>query len=340
MHNTPLALLSPPPPHPEELARVRAIEELQLLDRHTDLGFDRVVRLARNVLGTPITAFTVVHGQCLHFRAATGTDLLEAPRDTAFCAYTILGEGLQEVPDLLADPRFQSNPMVIGEPGLRYYAGIAVRAPDGSPVGALCAIDHNPRQLSADQRTALVDLRNLLEENLALRLLSLRDHLTGLYNRRYFDEVLKREWSRAYRRLLPLSVLILDVDHFKRYNDQYGHVAGDQCLIELSRALAPQTRRASDLVARYGGEELVLVLPETDLDGAVAVANQIRRAVERLAIPHAGSPSGIVTVSVGGAVATSKEDLLLGDNALLARADEALYEAKRSGRNATRVVTL
>ena len=166
------------------------------------------------------------------------------------------------------------------------------------------------------------------------------DGLTGLANRRRFDEVLGREWRRAAREGTELSLVLLDVDRFKPFNDRYGHQAGDGCLRALAGAVGQIARRPADLAARYGGEEMVLVLPQTDVEGAAQMAEKTRAAVERLRVAHEGnSPAWVVTVSLGVASAMPMpgSDAEAGARALLAAADAALYRAKEKGRNRAEV---
>ncbi|WP_454020456.1 diguanylate cyclase [Azospirillum sp. Marseille-Q6669] len=165
-----------------------------------------------------------------------------------------------------------------------------------------------------------------------LRTLSFADGLTGIANRRRFDEVLLREWRRCGRVQLPLSLIMLDVDQFKPYNDHYGHQAGDECLRAVAQLLAEQMMRPGDLIARYGGEEFVCLLPETDEDGAVQVAERLRETVANRRLPHAVSHvADHVTISLG--VATARPTLDDTPDRLTQLADGLLYEAKRAGRN-------
>ena len=158
------------------------------------------------------------------------------------------------------------------------------------------------------------------------------DPLTGIANRRHFETVLRSEWRRAARDHGDLSLVLLDLDDFHAYNEHYGHVGGDDCLNKVTRALAHALRRASDVVARYGGEELVAILPDTDRTGARVVAERLRACVEELAIPHAASRCcSVVTVSAG--VATIQPTLGLAADTLVTAADQALYRAKHAGRN-------
>ncbi|OOG21977.1 hypothetical protein B1C78_15790 [Thioalkalivibrio denitrificans] len=188
------------------------------------------------------------------------------------------------------------------------------------------------RRLSHSQ-AQLLELAGALEEsNRVLQEMSVKDGLTGLANHRHFEEVLAREWARSERQDMPLSLLMVDIDHFKRHNDRYGHLAGDQCLRQLAAVLHSAVQRPADLPARFGGEEFVVVLPETGTDGAQIVAERIREMVSRLTLEACeGQPRPHVTVSVG--VATRVPRDALTPERLIAAADAALYRAKDAGRN-------
>lgn len=170
------------------------------------------------------------------------------------------------------------------------------------------------------------------------------DALTGLANRRVFDDAFQREWARALRSGTPLAVLMIDVDHFKRFNDNYGHGEGDRCLQAVAAELQFSINRPGDFVARYGGEEFVVLLPETPLEGARRVGERLLHGIQKLGIPHAWSPGGLVSVSIGighceWPTAAEKAQPSAPDSAhrralrLLEAADEALYNAKAAGRN-------
>jgi diguanylate cyclase (GGDEF)-like protein len=166
--------------------------------------------------------------------------------------------------------------------------------------------------------------------------MALRDVLTGLSNRRRFDQALAQEWDRARRNRSALSLLMVDVDHFKAYNDHYGHPAGDQCLVHLAQAMASAVQRPADVVARYGGEEFVVLLPDTDQAGAVELARKLIEQIDQMALPHVmSSTAPHVTVSVG--VATQSPLASMDRQGLVGAADAALYRAKRGGRHAVGV---
>ncbi|MEO6953869.1 MAG: diguanylate cyclase [Polyangia bacterium] len=177
--------------------------------------------------------------------------------------------------------------------------------------------------------------RQLEDANAELARLSLLDPLTGIANRRAFDDALAREWRRAQRQAATLALVMIDVDHFKNYNDVHGHVGGDDCLRAVARALDTGVRREGDLVARYGGEEFAVVLPLTSLDGAALLAEQMRQRIRELRIiDREGLELARVTASLGVAALTPMRD---GDpGALVMLADDALYLAKREGRNCVR----
>jgi diguanylate cyclase (GGDEF)-like protein/PAS domain S-box-containing protein len=176
-------------------------------------------------------------------------------------------------------------------------------------------------------------LRDMTDEKLAqiaLEQLATRDGLTGLANRRCFDQTLHAEWARALRQSQPLSLLMVDVDNFKAYNDANGHLGGDECLKRIATAVASEMR-ANDLVARYGGEEFAVILPNQSLKGAASVAERIRTRVEQLQVPNRLAPGQHVTVSIGAATAIASHENSASD--LVATADAALYRAKHMGRN-------
>jgi diguanylate cyclase (GGDEF)-like protein len=173
--------------------------------------------------------------------------------------------------------------------------------------------------------------RALEDANDRLEVLSNTDALTGIANRRSFDRMFAQEWNRALRAETPLALVILDVDHFKHYNDHYGHLAGDVCLKSLAQTLARAQRRSGELTARYGGEEFVVLLPNASGHDALEAARHIQQAVWSLALPHAETALGTVTVSLGVASLIPSKPLLPDD--LVRQADRALYRAKQSGRN-------
>jgi diguanylate cyclase (GGDEF)-like protein len=197
----------------------------------------------------------------------------------------------------------------------------------------LGAVDYITKPYSTPVVLARVRTHMALKKHSELlESLAFIDGLTGIANRRQFDQQLEKEWSRMMRQNAPLSLLIIDIDHFKTFNDQYGHGAGDDCLRLVARTIAGIIKRPGDLAARYGGEEFVVILPGTDEMGAHSVAESMRSAVDKLVIPHAGSPlTDHVTISIGAASHIPQRQGNYQD--LINSADRALYRAKSAGRN-------
>jgi len=188
------------------------------------------------------------------------------------------------------------------------------------------------QRISAMRHQLIMVSHELEKVNDELQKLANADGLTGLANRRIIDEYLEKETTRSIRGGHPIAVIMIDLDNFKAYNDTYGHVAGDSCLKKISKVLKNTVSRPEDLAGRYGGEEFCVILPNTDLDGAMFVAERIRKNVENLKIPHSGnSDKNVVTLSIG--VSSHIPRKQAPSNQLLSEADKALYQAKMAGKN-------
>jgi diguanylate cyclase (GGDEF)-like protein len=348
-------------PIPEnEDQRMRILADYNILDSLPEQAYDDFAKLASAICGTPIALITLLDDQRQWFKANVGLGVSETPRSQAFCAHAIMDPGeVMTVEDATLDQRFAANPLVTGDPGIRFYAGAPLVAPTGEALGTLCVIDREPRNLNETQREALqilsreiivqLELRRsiatleqaVLDQERYVELLqeyqrdiekvrvhlesqSVTDVLTGVKNRRSFDLTVEEEFMRAQSRLTTLSLLMIDVDNFKSFNDEFGHPAGDEVLRSLAHLLQSEMRN-SDSLFRYGGEEFAIVLPETTLKGAFVLAERFRRAVQR-----APWPRRAITISVGVAATDSHT---LSPRDLLQSADQALYSAKQMGRN-------
>ncbi|WP_434339755.1 diguanylate cyclase domain-containing protein [Motilimonas cestriensis] len=184
----------------------------------------------------------------------------------------------------------------------------------------------------AKMRMQLINTTTQLEQaNIELKKMSLSDGLTGIANRRYLDHALPLELARAFRDKVAVSVLLIDVDHFKKFNDYYGHLEGDDCLKKIAQTLTQACKRSTDSVSRYGGEEFCIILPSTNQKGAIEVAKRINQLIRDLAIPHMNiGPESVVSVSVG--IFSYLAETPIDCNDFLSYADQALYQAKTAGR--------
>lgn len=278
------------------------------------------------------------------FKSTHGVDITETPREVSFCGYTILQDQVFVVEDTHADPRFANNPMVAGEPNVRFYAGYPIRAENGSRVGALCVFDRAPRTLSADDREALRDLaafvetelqngqmgetqKELLKERDALKRRASLDAITHIWNREAILELLRGELSRA-RRGSSMCVAVVEVDNFRRIQEAYGEAVGDTVLVEIA-GRARRTMREYDAIGRFEEQQFLIVLGGCGVDVAQSVCERIRRAA--LEAPVQTDAQGVyVTVSVGLAAYRPQMD---GLPSILEAAGMALANAQEMGRN-------
>lgn len=213
---------------------------------------------------------------------------------------------------------------------LKDQASVETFEQDGISISLGCLTDIS-KEMEAEEALKRTE-RALQRANQQLQRLATLDGLTQIANRRRFDEHLNQEWRRLSREHAPISLIMSDIDHFKHYNDTYGHQMGDDCLKAVARAISETARRPADLAARYGGEEFAVILPNTSASGALQVARDIQKEIEGLNIPHDSSPvSPRVTLSLG--VATMVPDTRLPPETIVERADRALYQAKEQGRN-------
>lgn len=343
-----------------EAIRLRALKEYGVLDTASEQDFDDITRLASFICKTPMSLISLIDDSRQWFKARVGLEATQTAREHAFCAHAILRPSeVMVVPDAKADERFTANPLVTGDPHIRFYAGVPLVTPTGEALGTLCVLDHTPRELDPEQVEVLRALARQVISQLELRrsLMTLEgavaeqeqyvqrleeyqrameqaqaqlesqsaaDGLTGLKNRRAFDLRLEEEFVRFLRTGLPLALALLDVDKFKAYNDAFGHPAGDDVLRKVADILR-QCARPYDVAARYGGEEFAVILPGASRAGALVIAERIRRSVQRAVWPNRP-----ITISIGVAVAAA--DISSAAD-LLSRADKALYHSKESGRN-------
>ena len=346
----------------QEQARLQALARYRVLDTVPEQSYDDVVKIAAAVAQTPVALIGLLDRDRQWYKAKVGIEGESAPRRNTFCTRLIdFPNDVLVIPDTHNDAIVANNPLVKELPHIRFYMGAPLLTQDQHVLGSLCVVDYQPRQPTDDQVEALAALarqvmhllelrqrnhdvlellaersvqmlelsqqqRTLQVHNQHLKNASMTDGLTGLFNRAAFDQHMASLFVQAQQQHAPLSVMLIDADHFKSYNDQFGHLAGDEALRQLGKILQ-QASRKTDIAARYGGEEFVLILPETTADAAQQIAERLCEQVAHTTFAHRA-----MTVSIG--VATWPQvGQQASITALIEAADQALYRAKRQGRN-------
>lgn len=312
----------------DEPQRLRDLERHGLEGSTPNPFLSRIVDLASDILEMPIALVSLVDEHRQWFFARAGLEATETPRSMAFCAHAIAGESVLVVPDALDDPRFNTNPLVLEDPHIRFYAGAPLRSREGHNLGTLCVIDRRPRQFSDRQVRQLDGLAALAMREIEWHHVSLLCPVTGLHGRTMFFKLGDKELVRARQEQTPLSLVNLDIDNFRQVNNRWGHPAGDQVLRDFCQ-LARTRLGADDLLARIGDEEFGLLLVNRDDRSAVAVAEDLRECAAAMPAIYTGSDYRLRLS--GGATALSGRDHSFSD--LFYRADQALYLAKGNGRD-------
>jgi len=281
------------PPVPEnEQERLAALRDLHIVDTPPEERFDQITRLAARVFMTPIALVSLVEADRQWFKSAQGLETSETPREVSFCAHAIMGDGPFVVRDAAADPRFSHNPLVRGEPGIRFYAGHPIRSKDGAKLGTLCVIDRQPRTLSEDELVILRDLAALVEHELqawqrphldsrpteVVPPQAAVDPVTRTWNRETIMSLLTRELARADQEGWPVGVVLADVYRLERVNEIYGRKAGDALLQEVAGRIHAVIR-SYDRIGRLGEDEFLVVLPGCNLAQTTRVTEKLNRSL-------------------------------------------------------------
>lgn len=340
-------------PHGEK-NRLKALRRLKILDTPAEGRFDRITRLTRRHFDVPLAQITLVDEKRLWLKSSAGQlGATEYPRHPSFCDQALHSpDGLLVITDTQADPAQVDNPLVSGASGIRFYAG-KVCSFEGQAVGTLCILDKQPRQLDSAARQDLCDLatwveseftthnfshtqRELLNEIDNLRQKAMIDPLTQAWNRAGLEEIYARELAQARREGTSLGVIMADLDFFKQVNDTFGHAAGDVVLRRVADRIR-LTIRPYDALARVGGEEFLLLLPNSSLTESATAAERIRLAVASRPIRRPDGDPIAITLSLGvTAISPGRHgDYSLSKVSQLA--DQCLYAAKGAGRNCVKV---
>jgi diguanylate cyclase (GGDEF)-like protein len=323
----------PPAPIPaNELERLASLRSYAILDTACEANFDDIARLAARLLGVPIALVSLVDGERQWFKSKIGLDVNETSRDQAFCGYTILDEVPLVVPDATADRRFADNPLVTGDPGIRFYAGVPLVASDGHKLGSLCVIDRQTRKLTDDEVDILSTLARTVMTTMELRRammqvreLAMTDALTGLANRPAVLDAVQQAVAQQIAGGSAFTLLYLDLDGFKRVNDLQGHEAGDQVLRAVASVLRDEIT-PPDMAARIGGDEFIVLAGMEWAHAPIVLAERLRQAMD-----SAMRQSGwAVTASIGAVLfASPPRDVAEA----LSVADELMYSAKLAGKD-------
>lgn len=307
-----------------EVERLRVLEQYGILDTPHEEPFERIAALARLIFETPIVLISLVDDRRQWFKTNIGLDLRETPREQAFCNETIRSDDVLVISDAEHDIRTARNPLVTGNPHIRFYAGAPLVTPEKARLGSLCVIDREPRRFDDRQKAILQSLAGLVMKEMELRRQTDHDWLTGATSRPAFQATA----DRLVERNEPPSIGLIsfDIDHFKQVNDRYGHLAGDRVLIDVVAACRTVLRDC-DVISRLGGEEFAVLLPGATSESALAIAERLRQAIA--ASWHA-EIEGSVTASFGVTMLQASDEGLAD---ALSRADEALYRSKATGRN-------
>ena len=306
-----------------EKERLKTLRSTDILDTDPEERFDRLTRMAQRVFGVSIALVSLVDENRQWFKSKAGLDACETGRDISFCGHAILGNDIFIIEDALEDERFADNPLVTGEPKIRFYAGAPLRYLDGNKLGTLCIIDQKPRIMDEDDCTMLRDLAEMAEGELSAIQLATIDDLTKISNRRGFISLAQNSISLCARQETPVSMVFLDLDKFKPINDQFGHAEGDHALIAFAD-LMRKSFRDSDVFARIGGDEFVVLLTNTQQDRAAEIVARFRDQVDAY---NTQAKRGYDLCFSDGIVSMLPDQDSLVDD-LLREADVLMYEKK------------
>lgn len=318
---------------PEEEKRLRTLQAMDILDSPHEDRFDRLTRMAKRMFDVPVALVCLIDENRQWFKSCIGLNVTETARDISFCGHAILDNKLFIIEDTHSDDRFKDNPLVLGEPYIRFYAGCPIRSMDGSKLGTVCIIDRVPRQLDAEDIQILHDLAELTESEIAAIELSLLDELTGAVNRRGFMASAKHLLNFSIRQNLPACLVFIDLNDFKQINDRFGHAEGDLTLMVFVDHIK-SVLRDSDLLARVGGDEFVLLLLNISGEMAEAAVSRTSRLIDQY---NKKVDRGYeISFSYGMVVydPESHKDV----DALLADGDSKMYENKYSSQSLSKSI--
>lgn len=317
-------MLQVPAAAADEAGRLEALRSLGVLDTEPEERFDRLTRTARRLFDVPIALVSLVDANRQWFKSCMGLGVRETTRDISFCGHTILGDDVFVITDAWQDPRFADNPLVTGEPHIRFYAGCPLRVAGGHKLGTLCIIDSRPRSFGPDDVAALKDLAGMVQSELSAVQMATEDALTGILNRRGFEMLAQHALAMCLRQHSAATLVFFDLDKFKQVNDSHGHAVGDHLLQRFAAALG-RVFRDSDVWGRLGGDEFVVLLTNT---GQQAAAHVLAKLHDVCAADRAGPGEPNISFSHGIVEFDPQRHATIAD--FLAEGDAKMYAIKRS----------
>ncbi|ELM6649091.1 GGDEF domain-containing protein [Vibrio vulnificus] len=306
-----------------EPQRIADLHSLNILDTAAEERFDRVTRIARRLFDVPIALVSLVDEDRQWFKSCFGLNASETPRDISFCGHAILGADTLIVEDASQDARFADNPLVTGEPHIRFYAGVPLMFEHSSCLGTLCIIDTKPRTLNEDERLDLIDLAKMAERELAATHSASIDDLTQISNRRGFMTLAKKSMAYCEVGDYPYSIAYLDLNGFKPINDQFGHQEGDRALKAFADTMK-KSFRESDVFARLGGDEFVVFMSGASRSVAQIAIQRFTEALQR----YNQSANRGYDLSFCAGIVSVEPDANISLDELLSQADKAMYQQK------------
>lgn len=307
----------------DEKSRLKTLASLNILDTFHEERFDRLTRMACKLFDVPIAVVTLVDDKRQWFKSCIGLNVTETARDISFCGHAILSDEVLVVPDTEKDERFADNPLVIGDPYIRFYAGCPIKSLSGSRLGTLAIIDGKARALGKQELDVLKDLASMAERELAFIELATIDELTGLSNRRGFMTSARYVVNLCNRQEISCSLIFIDLNGFKNINDQFGHLEGDRALVDFSNLLKNNFRN-SDVLARLGGDEFVVLLTDTTKSVAVTAMKKLQKSIDEY---YSNNNHGY-RISCCYGIAEPDPSQHIAIEKLLKDADSLMYEHK------------
>lgn len=269
-----------PAPADDELERIKDLRSLNILDTPSEERFDRLTRMAKRIFDVPIALVSLVDENRQWFKSCIGLEVSETARDISFCGHAILGDQVFIIPDSREDERFLDNPLVLGEPFVRFYAGCPLKLSNNRKMGTLCIIDTKPRNMNKEEIELLEDLACMVESEMAALQIATLDELTRISNLRGFHMLAQKSMEYCRRNKVPACMAYFDLNDFKPINDNFGHAEGDRALSAFAD-LMRESIRESDIIARLGGDEFAACFLNTSRSGTESVIQKFQQSLNK-----------------------------------------------------------